>query len=92
MEYPQDHGSSNPKKHNHMIMPHQRARNATRPQSPTAPTDTHRFAIRIAYNGALYQGFQSQTYGNTIQDQLEHRLHNLLKRRVGVVAWGRTDV
>lgn len=73
-------------------MPHQRARNATRPQSPTAPTDTHRFAIRIAYNGALYQGFQCQTYGNTIQDQLEHRLHNLLKRRVGVVAWGRTDV
>ena len=39
----------------------------------------------------LNVGFQSQPYGNTIQDQIEHRLNNFFKRRVGIVAWGRTD-
>lgn len=71
-------------------MPRQRDRNAFRPSRVETP-DTHRFAIRIAYNGKTYLGFQSQPYGNTIQDQIEHRLQNLLKRRVGIVAWGRTD-
>jgi tRNA pseudouridine38-40 synthase len=72
-------------------MPHQRDRNAHRPPSTSPVTYNHRFAIRLSYNGSTYQGFQSQPYKNTIQDQIEHRLHNLLKRRVGIVAWGRTD-
>ncbi|KAL7513472.1 hypothetical protein ACHAXN_010693 [Cyclotella atomus] len=74
-------------------MPHQRDRNAFRP-TPTSPPQTaniHRFAIRIAWNGSTYKGFQSQPYGNTIQDQIEHKLQCLFKRHVGIVAWGRTD-
>lgn len=74
-------------------MPHQRDRNAFRP-TPTPPPQTaniHRFAIRIAYNGSTYKGFQSQPDGNTVQNQIEHKLQSLFKRHVGIVAWGRTD-
>jgi tRNA pseudouridine38-40 synthase len=76
-------------------MPHQRDRNALAAASSSLSEETsetrQRFAIRIAYDGTTYQGFQSQPYGNTIQDQIEHRLRNLLKRNVRVIAWGRTD-
>ncbi|KAL3787225.1 hypothetical protein HJC23_004266 [Cyclotella cryptica] len=65
--------------------------NATDDTSSPSPSQRQRFAIRLSYDGTTYQGFQSQPYGNTIQDQLEHRLRSLLKRPVRIVAWGRTD-
>jgi hypothetical protein len=93
-------------------MPHQRERNAI--QSSTARDDDercchsnqrrHRFAIKLAFDGTTYCGFQSQPHGNTIQDQIEKRLHGLLvyQRRalygrssddcgIRIEAWGRTD-
>lgn len=79
-------------------MPHQRDRNAraTSDRFVSASCNTEddgmqRFAIRFAFDGTTYQGFQSQPYQNTIQDQLEHRLRGLLKRHVRIIAWGRTD-
>ena len=80
-------------------MPKQRARNAQATSdrfgrsSPLNNNndDTRRFAIRFAFDGTTYQGFQAQPYQNTVQDQLEHRLRGLLKRHVRIIAWGRTD-
>ena len=73
-------------------MPHQRDRNAKASTSTTnANEDMQRFAIRFSFDGTTYQGFQSQPYQNTIQDQIEHRLRGLLKRHVRILAWGRTD-
>ena len=73
-------------------MPHQRDRNAKASASNTnANEDMQRFAIRFSFDGTTYQGFQSQPYQNTIQDQIEHRLRGLLKRHVRILAWGRTD-
>lgn len=72
-------------------MPNQRERNAI-PSADRAVRDKYqRFAIRLAFDGTTYQGFQSQPSKNTIQDQLEHRLRGLLRRDVKVMAWGRTD-
>jgi len=81
-------------------MPHQRDRNARATSdrfvssaSCTTEDDDgmQRFAIRFSFDGTTYQGFQSQPYQNTIQDQIEHRLRGLLKRHVRIIAWGRTD-
>ena len=73
-------------------MPHQRERNARASALGTSTAeDMQRFAIRFSFDGTTYQGFQSQPYQNTIQDQLEHRLRGLLKRHVRIIAWGRTD-
>jgi len=72
-------------------MPHQRDRNARASASSNIEDGTQRFAIRFSFDGTTYQGFQSQPYQNTIQDQLEHRLRGLLKRHVRIIAWGRTD-
>lgn len=73
-------------------MPKQRERNAVQSIDDRIALDGYqRFAIRLAFDGTTYQGFQSQPYKNTIQDQLEHRLRGLLRRNVKVIAWGRTD-
>jgi tRNA U38,U39,U40 pseudouridine synthase TruA len=77
-------------------MPHQRERNAV-PSSTalrTARSDTYRFAIKFAYDGTDFHGFQSQPHGNTIQDQLESKLKMILQRKkssLRIFAWGRTD-
>jgi len=79
-------------------MPTQRERNAVQSadRMTQLPLDKHssqqqRYAIRLAFDGTTYQGFQSQPYKNTIQDQIEYRLQGLLRRPVRIVAWGRTD-
>lgn len=72
-------------------MPKQRERNALPSAERIARDDHQRFAVRLAFDGTTYRGFQSQPDGNSIQDQLEHRLRNLLRRRARVAAWGRTD-
>ena len=50
-----------------------------------------RFAIKLAYDGTQYEGFQSQIHGNTIQDQIEGRLEKMLRRPLRIFGWGRTD-
>ena len=75
----------------------QRERNAI-PSSDRFPhgdanndSSKQRFAIRLAFDGTTYNGFQSQPDKNTIQDQIENRLQSLLRRPVRITAWGRTD-
>ena len=72
-------------------MPNQRQRNAIPPSNRSALPNHCRFAIKLAFDGTTYKGFQSQPHNNTIQDQLEYKLRGLMRRHVGVLAWGRTD-
>lgn len=73
-------------------MPFQRERNAVASPSRTAAVGSVRFAIKLAWDGTCYQGFQSQSHGNTIQDQVEDRLKKLLRgRSLRIFGWGRTD-
>lgn len=50
-----------------------------------------RIALGIEYNGAAFQGWQSQPHGNTIQDALEHALAEVAGETVRVSCAGRTD-
>ena len=50
-----------------------------------------RVALGISYNGQAYQGWQSQSSGQTIQDQLEKALGKFAAQRVSTVCAGRTD-
>lgn len=70
---------------------HQRERNAIPSEARKAADGTTRFAIKIAYDGTDYQGFQSQAHGNTIQDEIETRLKRMVRRPLRIFGWGRTD-
>lgn len=72
-------------------MPRQRERNAIHSQDRQATAGTTRFAIKLAWDGTDYQGFQSQPHGKTIQDEIEARLKKMLKRPLRIFGWGRTD-
>jgi tRNA pseudouridine38-40 synthase len=73
-------------------MPFQRERNAIASHSRTAAVGSIRFAIKLAWDGTAYQGFQAQTHGKTIQNQVENRLIKLLRgRSLRIFGWGRTD-
>jgi tRNA pseudouridine38-40 synthase len=50
-----------------------------------------RIAIGLSYDGAGYEGWQSQPSGNTVQDRLEAALSAVASTLVRVVAAGRTD-
>jgi tRNA pseudouridine38-40 synthase len=50
-----------------------------------------RIAICVEYDGAAFQGWQSQTHGQTIQDNLERALSSVAGDRLHTVAAGRTD-
>jgi tRNA pseudouridine38-40 synthase len=51
-----------------------------------------RVALGISYNGQTYQGWQSQTSGQTVQDHLERALGKFaVQPRVSTVCAGRTD-
>jgi tRNA pseudouridine38-40 synthase len=45
----------------------------------------------IAYDGASFAGWQSQSHGNTIQDHLERAIERVSERPVRVHGAGRTD-
>ncbi|MCM1298313.1 MAG: tRNA pseudouridine(38-40) synthase TruA [Firmicutes bacterium] len=45
----------------------------------------------IAYNGAAYNGYQSQPCGNTVQDTVERVLGGLLNQRTVINGCSRTD-
>lgn len=50
-----------------------------------------RLALGISYNGAAYQGWQSQSSGQTVQDHLESALARFAVQPVSTVCAGRTD-
>jgi tRNA pseudouridine38-40 synthase len=50
-----------------------------------------RLKFIIAYDGAPFAGWQSQSHGNTIQDHLEHAFKRIAGRLVHVHGAGRTD-
>jgi tRNA pseudouridine38-40 synthase len=50
-----------------------------------------RLALGISYNGQGYEGWQSQSSGNTVQDRLEQALALFCALPVSTVCAGRTD-
>ncbi|MBX6324600.1 MAG: tRNA pseudouridine(38-40) synthase TruA [Chthoniobacterales bacterium] len=58
--------------------------------SSSNPT-TRRLKLIIAYDGAAFAGWQSQSHRNTIQDHLERALEHVAGRPVRVHGAGRTD-
>ena len=50
-----------------------------------------RLALGISYRGQAYQGWQSQTSGNTVQDRVELALSSFAASAVHTVCAGRTD-
>jgi tRNA pseudouridine38-40 synthase len=50
-----------------------------------------RIALGVSYNGQRYNGWQSQTSGNTVQDHLEAALGRFATQPVPTVCAGRTD-
>jgi tRNA pseudouridine(38-40) synthase len=52
---------------------------------------THRYACTVAYNGAGYEGWQSQTRGTSIQEKIEEILSGIASEKINIIASGRTD-
>ncbi len=50
-----------------------------------------RIALGVSYNGRAYQGWQSQSSGQTVQDQLEKALSKLAAHPISTLCSGRTD-
>lgn len=50
-----------------------------------------RMALGVSYNGQAYQGWQSQSSGQTVQDRLEAALSRLATQPVHTLCAGRTD-
>jgi tRNA pseudouridine38-40 synthase len=50
-----------------------------------------RIALGVSYDGAAFNGWQSQPSRNTVQDRLEHALASIAGEAVRVTAAGRTD-
>ncbi len=51
----------------------------------------HRYACRVAYDGAGYEGWQSQTRGTSIQEKIEEILSGICQKKINITASGRTD-
>ena len=51
----------------------------------------HRLKLIVAYDGTSFDGWQSQTGGNTIQDHLERAFRAVTSERIRVHGAGRTD-
>jgi tRNA pseudouridine38-40 synthase len=52
---------------------------------------SRRLKLIIAYDGALFAGWQSQSHRNTIQDHVECAIERVLGERVRIHGAGRTD-
>ena len=50
-----------------------------------------RIALGVSYAGQAYQGWQSQSSGQTVQDHLEDALSRFATQRIATVCAGRTD-
>ncbi len=60
-------------------------------RSARSPNQPRRLKLTIAYDGAAFAGWQSQTHRNTIQDHLERAFERILGKPVRVHGAGRTD-
>jgi len=58
-------------------------------QPPQPPLQ--RWALGVSYSGQGYAGWQSQPFGNTVQDKLEEALARFAAMPVSTVCAGRTD-
>jgi len=52
---------------------------------------SQRLKLVIAYDGAVFAGWQSQTHRNTVQDKLEQAFQKIIGARIRVHGAGRTD-
>lgn len=50
-----------------------------------------RLKLTMAYDGRSYQGWQTQAWGNTVQDELQRALAVVAKQSIAVQGSGRTD-
>jgi len=50
-----------------------------------------RIALGLAYDGSMWQGWQTQPHGATVQDTLEAALARFAGQRLGTICAGRTD-
>jgi tRNA pseudouridine38-40 synthase len=50
-----------------------------------------RLKLTVAYDGSAFAGWQSQTHGKTVQDELERAVHRISGRRTRIHGAGRTD-
>ncbi|MBP3890930.1 MAG: tRNA pseudouridine(38-40) synthase TruA [Solobacterium sp.] len=50
-----------------------------------------RYKCTVAYNGAPYEGWQTQKKGNSVQEEIENALFSLTHEEIHIVASGRTD-
>jgi len=55
------------------------------------PYKTRRLKLIIAYDGAEFAGWQSQSHRNTVQDHVERAFERVLGRSVRIHGAGRTD-
>jgi tRNA pseudouridine38-40 synthase len=62
-------------------------------QASFTPKDgsLQRIALGVSYLGGVYEGWQSQLSGNTVQDKLEAALGQFTCQRVSTLCAGRTD-
>ena len=49
------------------------------------------FAMICEYEGTKYNGFQSQSTKNTIQDKIEHSINKIVDNYINIEYAGRTD-
>jgi tRNA pseudouridine38-40 synthase len=50
-----------------------------------------RFAVKLAYDGTNFQGWQSQRNGRTVQQEIERILLEIAKTKIKIIGSGRTD-
>ncbi|MCH4207043.1 MAG: tRNA pseudouridine(38-40) synthase TruA [Solobacterium sp.] len=50
-----------------------------------------RYRCTVAYSGAAYCGWQSQTRGDSVQEQIESALERITGQKTNILAAGRTD-
>lgn len=61
------------------------------PERPQLAPGARRFALRLAYDGSAFPGWQTQPSGSAVQDRLEAALSSIAGHPVGTVCAGRTD-
>ncbi|WP_238188497.1 tRNA pseudouridine(38-40) synthase TruA [Paenibacillus sp. L3-i20] len=47
--------------------------------------------VKVSYDGSEFNGFQSQPFGRTVQDELEKAIHRLSGETITIIGSGRTD-
>ena len=54
-------------------------------------SEIHRYAMRLAFHGAPFSGWQIQTRQRTVQGELTNALRSLTKEDTNIIGAGRTD-